>query len=279
MSQTKKEEVVLLACRDASGAPRVVPFTVSVTEEERDLGVHYDRAENQALEHDYNPPFVPFDSDEVPGLISDVDDAVSYAAEANGCSPNFSGYVVNHEHRHGSDAYLVFSSSGCVDEDYLQIVDPHGYELQREDEFAGAHSLPYDLGALVNLLAQRAHLGHQASRESMNAILEDPFPVSISEAFERLWNAANEEKGERFTFPVNYFETTIQGASCVPGEPVRVVAMDNLDHHFIAPIRFAVELPLDPEKKNEHDRYLVMNIEEHMEDLPAVLRDLDPHRG
>jgi hypothetical protein len=55
---------VAVACRKASGLAALPLFVVQVTDEEYDLGFHYDRAEALAEAAGYERPFVCFDADE-----------------------------------------------------------------------------------------------------------------------------------------------------------------------------------------------------------------------
>ncbi|KDC16451.1 hypothetical protein L542_5195 [Bordetella bronchiseptica F-1] len=61
---------VVVACVNASGMPDMPVFTVSATQEEYDLGVHYDKAEALAVEAGYEGPFVCFDVAEQEAIVS-----------------------------------------------------------------------------------------------------------------------------------------------------------------------------------------------------------------
>ena len=56
-----RKEIIALACTAADGSPTLTTYKVGVSEEEYDLGYHYDIAIEQALEDGYEAPFVPFD--------------------------------------------------------------------------------------------------------------------------------------------------------------------------------------------------------------------------
>lgn len=55
---------IAVACRNASGMADMPVFTVTVTEGEYDLGIHYDRAEAMAAAEGYASPFISFDHTE-----------------------------------------------------------------------------------------------------------------------------------------------------------------------------------------------------------------------
>lgn len=56
-----KTILIAVACRNASGMADMPRFTVEVSEDEYDLGVHFDKAETMAKEAGYEAPFVSFD--------------------------------------------------------------------------------------------------------------------------------------------------------------------------------------------------------------------------
>ncbi|MCL1960604.1 MAG: hypothetical protein FWG56_02220 [Desulfovibrionaceae bacterium] len=53
---------IAIACVNASGTSDLPIFTVKATQEEYDLGIHYDKAETLAEEAGYEKPFVCFDA-------------------------------------------------------------------------------------------------------------------------------------------------------------------------------------------------------------------------
>jgi len=67
---SKIEMQVAVACVDASGIPDVAVFKVRITQEEYDLGIHYDKAKNLAEEARYEGPFVCFDAAEYGPILS-----------------------------------------------------------------------------------------------------------------------------------------------------------------------------------------------------------------
>lgn len=58
------EMQIAVACVDASGGPDMPIFKVRITQEEYDLGIHYDKARDLAEEARYEGPFVCFDTAE-----------------------------------------------------------------------------------------------------------------------------------------------------------------------------------------------------------------------
>ena len=64
------EMQVAVACIDASGNPDVPVFKVRITQEEYDLGIHYDKARDLAEEARYEGPFVCFDTAEYGPILS-----------------------------------------------------------------------------------------------------------------------------------------------------------------------------------------------------------------
>ena len=67
-----KTELVALACTAADGSPTLTTYKVGVSQEDYDLGYHYDMAIEAALEDGYEGPFVPFDNAEHGELIRGV---------------------------------------------------------------------------------------------------------------------------------------------------------------------------------------------------------------
>jgi hypothetical protein len=59
-----RKELVAIACTASDGAPTFAAYTVEVTDEEYDLGMHYDKAAELAMEERFEPPMVFFDSSE-----------------------------------------------------------------------------------------------------------------------------------------------------------------------------------------------------------------------
>ncbi|EZO23261.1 hypothetical protein [Pseudomonas aeruginosa] len=64
------EMQVAVACVDASGAPDMPVFKVSITQEEYDQGVHYDKAKVLAEDAQYEGPFVSFDAAEHGAILT-----------------------------------------------------------------------------------------------------------------------------------------------------------------------------------------------------------------
>ncbi|CAP41397.1 MULTISPECIES: hypothetical protein [Alcaligenaceae] len=64
------EMQVAVACIDASGSPDVPVFKVRITQEEYDLGIHYDKAKDLAEEARYEGPFICFDAAEYGPILS-----------------------------------------------------------------------------------------------------------------------------------------------------------------------------------------------------------------
>jgi hypothetical protein len=67
-----RTEIVAIACTDASGMPTLVTYKVGVSDEDYDLGYHYDIAIDQAKDDRYEGPFVPFDNSEHDELLRGV---------------------------------------------------------------------------------------------------------------------------------------------------------------------------------------------------------------
>ncbi|MGY6272922.1 hypothetical protein ACXIUT_24875 [Achromobacter denitrificans] len=64
------EMQVAVACANASGSPDVPVFKVRITQEEYNLGIHYDKAKDLAEEARYEGPFVCFDAAEYGPILS-----------------------------------------------------------------------------------------------------------------------------------------------------------------------------------------------------------------
>jgi len=65
-----KKLSIAVACRNASGMADMPVFTVRVTQEEYDLGIHYGQAEALAAAAGYEGPFICFDTTEQPAILS-----------------------------------------------------------------------------------------------------------------------------------------------------------------------------------------------------------------
>ncbi len=63
---------IAVACRNASGMADMPIFTVTVTAEEYDLGIHYEKAEAMAEDEGYEKPFVCFDDAEQGAILAAV---------------------------------------------------------------------------------------------------------------------------------------------------------------------------------------------------------------
>jgi len=59
----------IVACRNASGTPDFYPCTVEVSQEQYDLGEHYDLAEKQAAEAGYDGITLTYDEHEGPDFL------------------------------------------------------------------------------------------------------------------------------------------------------------------------------------------------------------------
>ena len=64
------EMQVAVVCIGASGSPNVPVFKVRITQEEYDLGIHYDKARDLAEEARYEGPFICFDAAEYGPILS-----------------------------------------------------------------------------------------------------------------------------------------------------------------------------------------------------------------
>lgn len=64
------EMQIAVACIGASGSPDVPIFKVRITQEEYDLGIHYDKARDLAEEARYEGPFICFDAAEYGPILS-----------------------------------------------------------------------------------------------------------------------------------------------------------------------------------------------------------------
>jgi len=59
-----RTEFVVVICTASNGTPTAPVYKVEVTDEEYDLGIHYDKAEDMASEERYEKPFTCFDNSE-----------------------------------------------------------------------------------------------------------------------------------------------------------------------------------------------------------------------
>lgn len=60
---------MLVACSNANGSPELLPLNVLVTQDEYDLGYHYDAARIYCDVNGYEGPYVCFDNTEIPSFI------------------------------------------------------------------------------------------------------------------------------------------------------------------------------------------------------------------
>jgi hypothetical protein len=65
-------ELVALACTACDGSPTLITYKVEVSENEYDLGIHYDKAIDEAKDDGYEGPFVPFDNTEHDELLRGI---------------------------------------------------------------------------------------------------------------------------------------------------------------------------------------------------------------
>ena len=72
MGKDMKKEIVALACTCSDGSPTLVTYEVEVSQNQYDLGYHYDIAIDKAKDDRYEGPFVPFDCAEHFELIRGV---------------------------------------------------------------------------------------------------------------------------------------------------------------------------------------------------------------
>jgi hypothetical protein len=59
-----RKEIVAVVCTALDGSPAIPIYTVYVTEEEYDLGIHYDKAEIEAINDRFEGPYTCFDNSE-----------------------------------------------------------------------------------------------------------------------------------------------------------------------------------------------------------------------
>lgn len=81
--QTSSTIKVVVACRNASGSSDMPVFDVAATQDQIDLGEHYDLAEKMASEAGYEAPFVCFDPQEVPALKRALEAYGNHAEKAH----------------------------------------------------------------------------------------------------------------------------------------------------------------------------------------------------
>ncbi len=67
---SRRFEHVAVACRNAGGSPAIVCYTVGVSQEEYDDGVHYSLAYEKAANDGYESPMLGFDNSEHTEIIN-----------------------------------------------------------------------------------------------------------------------------------------------------------------------------------------------------------------
>ena len=77
-----RKEIVAIACTSADGSPAVPFFEVEVTEEQYDLGEHYDIAIDKAMDERYERPFVCFDTFELGHIVAAGKLATNFLSES-----------------------------------------------------------------------------------------------------------------------------------------------------------------------------------------------------
>jgi hypothetical protein len=65
----EKFYVVVVACHTAQGTPEFVMTAVKMSENKRNLGMHYEEAEKRAMKNSYEGPMVCFDEAEFPDFL------------------------------------------------------------------------------------------------------------------------------------------------------------------------------------------------------------------
>lgn len=66
------EIVVVLLATNSHGAPEFVAVRVQASEEDINLGRHYDRARELAYDKQYEEPIMPMDEVELPGFLKEA---------------------------------------------------------------------------------------------------------------------------------------------------------------------------------------------------------------
>ena len=64
-----KQIKVVLACTDSQGSPSLILTSVKISENQYQIGDHYELAKSKALNFGFQPPFVLFDEQEFPKAI------------------------------------------------------------------------------------------------------------------------------------------------------------------------------------------------------------------
>jgi hypothetical protein len=67
-----RTELVAIACTCSDGSPTLVTYKVELSEDDYQLGYHYDMAIAEAQDDRYEAPFVPFDNTEHDELIRGI---------------------------------------------------------------------------------------------------------------------------------------------------------------------------------------------------------------
>ncbi|WP_019584529.1 hypothetical protein [Thioalkalivibrio sp. ALE16] len=190
----RHQEVVAVACHNASGEADVFVASVKVDATEYADGLHYERAKDQARQAGYETPMVAFDTSELPALVSGSDEAVSQAARHNGEAPFFDASFVWHEHRHGADSLMIVSRRTPIDAEVLVANAPQHFEIDGEDESIEMGSMPDSLYALVERLVHRAEIGHSDSIKTLDHLERVGLGTSLQPlevAFVQRWNEAD----------------------------------------------------------------------------------------
>ena len=58
-----------VVCTEASGSPTIVFYTITVSQKGYDLGNHYDKAKERAMNDGYEDPMIVLDENEGPGWL------------------------------------------------------------------------------------------------------------------------------------------------------------------------------------------------------------------
>lgn len=158
-----RNELVVLACKDANGSPAMVSFEVVCTEEDYQLGNHYDTAEEKAVAAGYEGPFICFDNSEhksiakvvqelnvpIPFSLKDsayentIDGALKFGSDGVGVScKGYSDYISNDDEQ--STIALLEYYSGNVrliawsdinQEDHTDVIDFENAKINyRQDD-------------------------------------------------------------------------------------------------------------------------------------------------
>lgn len=114
-----KKELVTVVCHDSYGVPTLFCVDVQITEDGYNLGEHYDKAKEAAMEAGYEGPFVCFDSAEATFLLDGAEalKKMRRAKQTTHVKDAVVKFVQEAKETHNEDGVCIVNDDAPVDWD------------------------------------------------------------------------------------------------------------------------------------------------------------------